>query len=63
LYIFCELSLDLVSLAKFTGLTRYQFRKERMMNYRFDHIIDLLLTKHGWIRVPLYIPEEELNGQ
>lgn len=33
------------------------------MNYRFDHIIDLLLTKHGWIRVPLYIPEEELNGQ
>jgi hypothetical protein len=54
-----------VSLAKFTGLTRYQFRKERMMNYTFDHIADLLLKKHGWIRVPLYIPEEELklNGQ
>jgi len=35
------------------------------MGYKFDHIIEILLKKHGWIRVPLYIPEEELklNGQ
>jgi|TARA_R100001440_G_scaffold14551_1_gene24661 hypothetical protein len=48
-----------VSLAKFTGLTRYHLRKERKMKYNYDHIISILLKKAGWIRVPLFLPREQ----
>ena len=38
-------------------------RKERKMEYNYDHIIKILLTKAGWIRVPLYLPRKEENGK
>ena len=31
-------------------------RKERKMEYKYDHIIRILLSKGGWIRVPLFLP-------
>jgi hypothetical protein len=34
-----------------------------MEKYNFDHIIKILLTKAGWIRVPLYLPRKEENGK
>jgi len=27
-----------------------------MEKYKYDHIIDMLLNKYGWIRVPYWIP-------
>ncbi len=30
-----------------------------MKNYKYDHIVHLLLTKHGWTRVPLFVSWQE----
>jgi len=29
------------------------------MNYKFDHIAKRLLTEHGWIRVPWFVPQSQ----
>jgi len=31
------------------------------MNYTFDHITKRLLTEHGWIRVPWFVPQSQEN--
>jgi len=31
------------------------------MNYTFDHIAKRLLTEHGWIRVPWFVPQSQEN--
>ena len=30
-----------------------------MNNYNYDHIIHLLLNKHGWTRVPRFVNLQE----
>ena len=35
------------------------------MNYNYEHIIHLLLNKHGWVRVPWFIslqPDQAGDG-
>jgi hypothetical protein len=32
-----------------------------MNNYKYDHIIHLLLNKHGWVRVPWFVSLRELQ--
>ena len=29
------------------------------MEYKYDHIIRILLSKGGWIRVPLFLPRDQ----
>ena len=31
------------------------------MNYKFDHITKRLLTEHGWLRVPWFVPQSQEN--
>ena len=30
-----------------------------MNNYKYEHIIHLLLNKHGWVRVPWFVSWKE----
>ena len=30
-----------------------------MNNYKYEHIIHLLLNKHGWVRVPWFVSLQE----
>jgi len=30
------------------------------MNYKYDHIVHLLLNKHGWIRCPWFVSWQEV---
>ena len=30
-----------------------------MENYKYDHIIHILLQKHGWVRVPWFVSWKE----
>ena len=30
-----------------------------MKNYKYDHIIHLLLNKQGWVRVPWFVSLQE----
>jgi len=32
------------------------------MEYKYDHIIRILLSKGGWIKVPLFLPRGQ-NGK
>ncbi len=32
-----------------------------MSNYKYDHIIHILLQKHGWVRVPWFVSLRELQ--
>ena len=32
-----------------------------MNNYKYDHIIHLLLSKHGWVRVPWFVSLQEMQ--
>ena len=32
-----------------------------MNNYKYDHIIQTLLQKHGWVRVPWFVSLRELQ--
>jgi hypothetical protein len=33
------------------------------MNYNYDHIVHLLLNKHGWVRCPWFVSwQEKSNG-
>ena len=34
-------------------------RRSKMNNYKYDHIIHLLLNKHGWVRVPWFVSLQE----
>lgn len=29
------------------------------MSYKFDHITKRLLTEHGWLRVPWFVPQSQ----
>ena len=31
------------------------------MNYNYEHIIHLLLNKHGWVRVPWFVSWKEMQ--
>jgi hypothetical protein len=35
--------------------------KEAKMNYKYDHIIHILLQKHGWVRVPWFVSLREVQ--
>ena len=30
-----------------------------MTKYKYDHIINILLQKHGWVRVPWFVSLDE----
>jgi len=32
-----------------------------MNNYKYDHIIHILLQKHGWVRVPWFVSLREVQ--
>jgi len=32
-----------------------------MSKYKYDHIIHLLLNKHGWVRVPWFVGLREVQ--
>jgi len=34
-----------------------------MKKYTYKHIIEILLKKEGWIRVPLYLPTRVIDGK
>ena len=33
------------------------------MKYKFDHIIDILLHRDGWLRVPWWVPQDQEREQ
>ena len=32
-----------------------------MNNYKYDHLIKILLHKHGWVRVPWFVSLEDME--
>ena len=42
-------------------LVGWASNKGENMNYKYDHIIHLLLNKHGWVRVPWFVSLREMQ--